>query len=279
MYRLIAFDLDGTFLDDEKQIPEENLRAIERAAERGVEIVPATGRIYRGIPEALKALPFIRYYILSNGAAVYDAREDRMLYRGDIPLELALRCYAYLDTLPVIYDCYQNEMGYMSRAMYERAEEYLAGEPGILKLVHQLRIPVEDLKETLRQRGEGLQKLQAFFKPEAEALRQETIRDLPHRFPELTATTSVKNNIEINSISAGKGKALRGLCTALGIDPARSVAFGDGSNDSEMLRMAGLGIAMANASDAVKREADLVAESNENCGVAKSIRRLLEENA
>ena len=93
MYRLIAFDLDGTFLDDEKQIPEETLRAIERAAGRGVEIVPATGRIYRGIPEELKALPFIRYYILSNGAAVYDAREDKVLLREEIPADTVIASF------------------------------------------------------------------------------------------------------------------------------------------------------------------------------------------
>lgn len=278
-YKIIAFDLDGTFLRDDKSISEENLRALEAAAARGIEPVPATGRIFRGVPPQLKELSCIRYYILSNGAAVYDSREDRILYRGDVPLALALRCYEYLDTLPVIYDCYQNEQGWITRSMLEAAPPYFALEPEVLKMLYGLRKPVEDLKETLRQRGEGLQKLQVFFKPEDEELRQATIREIPRRFPELTATTSVKNNIEINSISAGKGKALRGLCAALGIDPARSVAFGDGSNDSEMLRMAGLGVAMANASDAVKREADLVTESNEACGVAKSIWRLLEENA
>ncbi len=91
-YKLIAFDLDGTLLRDDKSIPEENLRALAAAAGRGIELVPATGRIFRGIPEAVKDLPFVRYYILSNGAAVYDSREDRTLYRGDVPLETALLC-------------------------------------------------------------------------------------------------------------------------------------------------------------------------------------------
>ena len=98
--KLIAFDLDGTLLDDEKRIPPENLRALEAAAARGWVPVPATGRIVRGIPEPVKALPGLRYFIVSNGAGVYDAAEDRLLYRGDVPLELALRCYEYMDTLP-----------------------------------------------------------------------------------------------------------------------------------------------------------------------------------
>ena len=276
-YQLIAFDLDGTFLRDDKSVPEENLRALEDAAARGLVLVPATGRIYRGIPEPIKALPFIRYYILSNGAAVYDSREGRLLYRGDVPVELALRCYEYLDTLPVIYDCYQNECGWMTRSMLEAAPPYFVKEPEVLKLLYGLRRPVDDLKETLRQRGEGLQKLQMFFLPEDEALRQEVLREIPRRFPELKATTSVKNNIEINSVEAGKGRALRALCAALGIDPAASVAFGDGSNDAEMLEAAGLGVAMANACGEVLAAADRVAAGNEEAGVGRMIEQLLRE--
>lgn len=278
-YKIIAFDLDGTFLNDDKSIPAANLRALEAAAARGMIPVVASGRIYRGVPEPLKALPFLRYYILSNGAAVYDSREDRLLYRGDVPVQLALRCYEYMDTLPVIYDCYQNEQGWMTRTMMDAAPPYFALEPEVLKLLYGLRKPVDDLKETLRQRGEGLQKLQMFFKPEDEAVRQRVLRELPARFPELVATTSVKNNIEVNSVNAGKGKALMALCAALGIDPAQTVAFGDGSNDIEMLRMAGLGVAMANASEEVKAAADCVAPGNEEAGVAAKIYELLEEGA
>lgn len=278
-YSLIAFDLDGTLLRDDKSIPEENLAAMEKAAARGITLVPATGRIFRGLPPQLKELPFLRYYILSNGAAVYDRRERRTLLRADIPLALALACFEYLDTLPVIYDCYQNECGWMTRSMLEAAAPYFVKEPEVLKMLYGLRKPVDDLKETLRERGEDLQKLQMFFKPEDEALRQETIRELPRRFPGLQATTSVKNNIEVNSANAGKGKALVSLCAALGIEAAAAVAFGDGSNDIELLRMAGLGVAMGNAAAAVKDAADLVTESNEDCGFARMIEKLLEERA
>ena len=276
---LIALDLDGTLLNDKKQLTDRARAALEAAAAAGAEIVPATGRFYQGIPEVIRDLPFVRYYILSNGAAVYDSREDRTLYRGDVPLETALRCYEYLDTLPVIYDCYQNECGWMTRSMLEAAPPYFVREPEVLKMLYGLRKPVDDLKETLRQRGEGLQKLQVFFKPEDEELRQTTIREIPRRFPALQATTSVKNNIEINSVNAGKGKALLALCDALGLPREASVAFGDGSNDTEMLLAAGLGVAMANATEDVKAAADTVTESNEDCGVGRMIRRILEDGA
>ena len=66
--RLIAADMDGTLLDDEKRIPEENLRAFRACAAQGIEIVPATGRTMRGLPDELRNLPGVHYAILTNGA-------------------------------------------------------------------------------------------------------------------------------------------------------------------------------------------------------------------
>ena len=68
--RLIATDMDGTFLDDEKQIPEANWQALLACAARGIQIVPATGRTVRGIPDRIRTLPGVRYAITTNGAVV-----------------------------------------------------------------------------------------------------------------------------------------------------------------------------------------------------------------
>lgn len=275
MYRLLAFDLDGTLLDDKKKLPEENRQALIEAAARGMILVPATGRILRGIPEAIKELPFIRYYILSNGAAVVDTREGKTLYRADVPLDLALRAYDYMDTLPVIYDCYQDEIGWMSREMYERCAPYFAYEPGILDLVNRLRIRVEDFKGTLREKGRPLQKLQMYFLPEDEEERQRQLKRIPELFPDLVATSSTSNNIELNHADANKGKAMLALAQVLGVAREETLAFGDGSNDSSMLRAAGWGVAMANSTPDVKDAADEVTMSNNDAGVAKALRRIL----
>lgn len=272
---LVAFDLDGTLLDDDKSIPAENLRALEAAADRGFVLVPATGRMTPGIPENVRSLPFCRYYIVSNGAGVYDAEEDRVLLRADIPAELAIRCCEHMDTLPVIYDCYQNDRGWMTRQMYENCEDYFPFEPHMYEMVKRLRVPVGELKQTLRQRGEAVQKMQMFFRPADLALRELELRRFPELFPELSGTTSVSNNIEINSAKAGKGKALLALAEHLGIPREDTLAFGDGTNDCELLQMAGRGVAMANADPKLKAVADEITESNRDAGVAKVLRRYL----
>lgn len=269
--KLIAFDLDGTFLDDNKEIPPENLEALKRAAERGIHIVPATGRLFIGVHDNIKSLPFIRYYILANGAQVYDAKEDKTIYRGEIPLDMALSVIDYMETLPVIYDCYQRGCGWMSEHMFERIGEFVP-HPAMQAAVRKQRRPVPDLRTLLIERGESLQKQQMFFTDMDEMLRQ---RDeiLPQLFPELLPSTSVKTNIELNHISAGKDNGLKALCEHLGFTLENAMAFGDGTNDTCMLKAAGLGVAMSNGEEEVKAAADVITLSNNEAGVAHAICR------
>ena len=271
-YRLIAFDLDGTLLDGKKNIPPENMAALKAAAEQGMHIVPATGRIYAGLPQPLKDLPFLRWCITVNGAYVYDALEDKAVYREDIPMELALRVIDYMEENHRFYDCYKDNWGYIDRRFYEHAVDFMP-DKGILDLLVRLRTPVESLRDYIQSSGTGVQKLQMYFTDMEERTRQ--LRLLPERFPELAVTSSVKNNIELNWAAANKGTALEALCRHLGVTMEETIAFGDGTNDLTMLRAAGLGVAMGNAAPEVKAAAGMVTDDNEHSGVAKVIREIL----
>ena len=273
--KLIAFDLDGTLLDDDKHLPPENLAALQSAHTQGIFLVPATGRILKALPEELLAPGLFRYFIFANGALVYDLQEQQALYRARIEPELAVRLCTYMDTLPVLYDCYRGDCGYMTQWMYDRAPEFFETEPHILKLVKSLRRPVPDLKQKIQEDGLPLEKLQMFFRPERMDERARQLELVPQLFPELIASSSLRNNIEINSARAGKGNALRALCEKLDLDTSESVAFGDGLNDADMLRAAGRGCAMQNAVPAVKEAADVTVETNNDAGVGKEIFRLL----
>lgn len=272
-YALAAFDLDGTLLDDKKNIPPENLRMLRRAAEEGLLLVPATGRIPAGMPEELMRLP-IRYGVLVNGAMLYDFERGETIAREEIPLERALEIIDYMDTLPISYDCYFHAWGYIDREKLARVEEYIR-DPGILKLVHTLRTPVDSLRQYLSEQGDSVQKLQMYFRSETFPLRERLLRELPALWPDISVTSSLPMNIELNAASANKGHTLLTLCERLGIDPEATVAFGDGSNDSSMLRAAGLGVAMGNAVAEVRAIADVVTVSNNDSGVAKVLREIL----
>ena len=167
--KLLALDLDGTLLNSQKELTPRTRDALYAAAEAGVEIVPTTGRFFTGMPEVIQKLPFLHYAITINGAQVYDIRAEKAVSRAEIPLETALRVLEYLDGFPVIYDCYQDNWGWMTRSMQENAAAFVPIDHS-LRMVRSLRTPVDELKAYLRERNRGVQKLQ-LFTPDDRALR------------------------------------------------------------------------------------------------------------
>ena len=270
--RIIALDLDGTLLDSGKNLSETNRAALAAAAEKGVHIVPTTGRFFGGMPESVRALPFVRYAITVNGAQVYDRETDTAIVREELPLGTALAVMRYLDGFDVIYDCYQDNWGRMTAAMQERAEDY-ASDAHYLKMIRELRKPYPDLKAHLEEEGHDVQKIMLFARDVA--IREKIAEGLRERFPQLAITASTWNNLELNSANAHKGLALQRFAAHLGLGLENCMAFGDGANDLTMVRMAGMGVAMSNACPEVLAAADHVTLSNDEDGVAAVIRKMV----
>lgn len=270
--KLIALDLDGTLLTTEKELTAENEAALRRAAGAGIEIIPATGRFYGAIPENVRSLPYLHYAITVNGAQIYDIREDRPLFRSEIPWRRAVEIMEYLDTLPVIYDCYMDNWGWMTRALYDRASDF-APHRHSLEMLQKMRTPVPELKAHLAEVGHDVQKIQMFFRDME--LRARAMADMKARFPDLAVSSSIPRNVELNSLEATKGVALEKLATHLGIGRADIMAFGDDLNDVTMLRTAGLGVAMANAGPEARDAADWITGSCDESGVALALNRLV----
>lgn len=268
--QIIALDLDGTLLNSNKELTPGNLAALEGAAAAGVEIVPSTGRFYGGMPEVIRELPFVHFAITVNGAAVYDVKNARDIASANIPVERAVEIMSYLDTLPIIYDCYMDNGGWMTRSHWEQAEAF-APDAHYLKMIRELRTPVPELKAFLRERGQDVQKIQLFAQDLS--LRSALLTSLPARYPQTSISTSVVNNVEINDLHANKGEALGRLAAHLGCGLSRTMAFGDGLNDLSMIQAAGVGVAMANACPEVLGAADHTTADCDHDGVAAGIRR------
>ena len=270
--RLIAFDLDGTLLTTNKELTRRTRAALCAAADAGIHLVPTTGRIFMGLPEEIREMPFIRYAICANGAAVFDRTEGKDLYSAEIPVEKAVEVMSWLDQFDVLYDCYMDNQGWMTESMWDKAPEY-ASIPYLVSSIRRLRHPVPELKAFLREYGGSVQKIQSFQK--TVEMQHFLIEETGRRFPELAVSTSVLRNVEINHADANKGKALLVLAEKLGLCRRQTMAFGDGLNDVSMIREAGSGVAMSNACDAVLAVADRVTLSNDEDGVAAVIEELL----
>lgn len=276
--KIIALDLDGTLLDSEKRLSEVNRDALARAAEKGVLIVPTTGRFFGMMPPAVRDLPFVRYAITINGAQVYDRETDTAIVKDEIPLEMALGVMEVLDRYDVIYDCYRQNWGWMTAALQDKAADYATNEH-YLKMVREFRKPVPELKAHLRETAANgdVQKIMLFATNRERSTAIDCLRKLSDeiaaKFPEVKVTSSTWNNIELNIKSAHKGNALKRFAEHLGLTLENCMAFGDGLNDFTMVEAAGLGIAMANAEPEVKRVANDIVPSNDEDGVARGIEK------
>lgn len=271
--RLIASDLDGTLLNSKKQLSDANAKALFDAAQRGIEIVPATGRFYGGMPACIRELPYVHYVITINGASVYDIKKGVSILKAEFSWEKAIGIMKILDGYPVIYDCFMDNWGWMTKSMQDKADSFATGNS--LDMIYALRKPVPDLKEYLEKTKHSVQKIQMFF--QSKELRLAAMDEITRVFEDMSVTSSIPNNIELNSKEATKGNALRALAEYLHMDLSETVAFGDDLNDISMLQNAGIGIAMANAPEFVKEAADDTTLSCDEDGVAAALNKLFRE--
>lgn len=268
--RLIAADLDGTLLNEQKQLSERTERALRQLAERGILFVPSTGRVLHAIPEQIMKLPSVGYAILVNGGCLWDCKRQCALYREEIPKDRALELAETMKSYETMYDGYIGGFGYMAKEYYDQIEVYCP--EALQAMIKTTRCPVESLENTISALGD-VQKMQMFFVDME--LRKTAWEAIKKAYPDLIVTTSVYNNLEVNTRNATKGRALEKLCTCLNIKLSQTVAFGDGCNDITMLQAAGTGVAMENGAEELKEAADVIIGTNEEEGVADFLEKFI----
>lgn len=271
MIKMAGFDLDGTLLTDRKELTSRTRKALEKAIQKGVIVLVATGRPWMGVPEELQNLQGIRYALTSNGARVIDTGRNKVLFEHLLepgPAKKALEICGKYDTLQEIYF---DGQGYAQAEKMKYVERYHRN-PSMWEYTRKTRIPVEDLYSLLEQENRGLDKVQALFAYMDE--RRRAWEELSME-EDLELVGSLGYNIEINARGVNKGTALVELGRMLGIKREEIMACGDGDNDTAMLREVGFGVAMGNAEEEIKQAADYVTLTNEDEGVAYAIEKFI----
>ena len=265
--RLIGLDLDGTTLTTDKKLTPHTKEVLEACIRQGIEVLPATGRVWSGIPEELMKMEGVHYVISSNGAAVVELATGKAVYTNGIAWDRALEVFDILERYDTFYDAYAEGNGWCEARFYENLNDY-GIEPLIQRLVKSSRTCIEDLREWVKEHKSPIEKINMFFRDEEK--RQQAFLELSG-IPDLAVTCSLTNNLEINHCTCNKGDALLNLGKILGISMEQIMACGDGNNDLEMVRNAGVGVAMENGEDSVKEAADYVTVTNDEEGVARAI--------
>lgn len=269
--KLIALDLDGTLLNSKKQLSKENRKALTECIQNGILVVPCTGRTADGIPSEIKDIDGIRYAIATNGAVIHDLKENTVLDTRMLTWEKAMELLKFVDNYPVMYDPYIEGRGITEPKFFENLSDYCLTD-ALQNLVKKTRDLHPSIIDYVRNIRKPVEKINLFF-PDMEGRAR--LRAELNKQADILVTSSIPNNLEINALGASKGEAIHRLADLLGIDRAQTMAIGDGENDFTMIRMAGVGVAMKNASEELQAEANYVTETNDDDGVAAAIYRLV----
>ena len=269
--RLIALDLDGTLLNGQKQISPRDLAAVAAAAAMGIAVVPVTGRPAQGIPQAVLDLPGVRYVVSSNGATIRDIHTGETLLEAHLEAEIARQVLARSHRFTMIREAFRAGVGYLSREDYDILCARYEG--AMLAYVLDTRqVLPGTVAEFLEEDPRPIEEL--FFltdSPETKAELRRTLEDLPG----IGFADPFPNDLEVIAGHIDKGEGLRFLLDRLKIDPSEVLAMGDGGSDLPMLRLAGIGVAPANALETVQAGADWVTASCDEDGVAAALEKFV----
>lgn len=263
-YRAIALDLDGTLTNHDKEVTPITRQALMKAQKDGAHIILASGRPTYGIAPIADHLEIDKYdgYVLSyNGGKIVKWQTKEEIYSNHLPN----------DVIPILYNYAKEKshalLGYSGKEIITEMpdDKYVKEESRINKM--QIR-KVDNLMESLEPNPT---KLLMTGDPSLMIKAEEELSELVGN--KMDVFRSAPFFIELVPKGIDKAQSLNRLLGLIGLTSNDMIAFGDGYNDLSMLKLAGIGVAMANAVPEVRAEADFITKSNEEDGVAFAIQK------
>jgi Cof subfamily protein (haloacid dehalogenase superfamily) len=269
-YKLLALDLDGTLLNDEENISENNLAFIERASQKGVKIIINTGRSHNSAKRYIKHINVHDPIITFNGAVIVNG--DEILRKITISNEIVHNIIQLLKDMaysPIVYLADGNKY-YETFGSY--TEEFLSFSKGFESEL----VKINSLSESIWNDVMRLSVVTGAH--DVPLLHSELKNKFGSEIKTLDTFFSGWNFwiFEMLNKTCSKSTGLEFLCNLYGISKSEVIAVGDNNNDLDMISWAGLGVAMKNGLDAALREADYVTEkTNNEDGVAEVIEKFI----
>lgn len=267
-YKLLVIDLDGTIIDGNGAISDEDEKALAMVAAAGVTVSLSTGRVIKACQEIIDRLSLEGHHIFFDGALVSDPSQNKEVYCKPIEGELIKQAIEFARANDIYLELYTKDRFFAERKNWSDDVHYkffgvsptIADFDGIWQ-----RERIIKAEMVVREQGER-EKSELFQKEFNGRIRFSIARS--PAFPEIDFI-----NI-INSV-VSKGEALKILASFLGISTKEIIAIGDGLNDISLLKTAGLAVAMGNAFPEVKEVADYITLDVDHSGVAAAIKKFL----
>ena len=272
--RAVLMDMDGTLLGrSQVAVSSRNMAVLQQAIEKGVHVIPCTGRVYNMLPPQLLTQKGLRYFVTSHGARAYDRDTNTSVYEDLIPAEQSAKLMSLLEGKYLYNEIAANGTIYLEKAVADNPNMSVVPEHHIWYVRDNCFTAVEKPSEYFLEHGVAVEKMNIYGIPEA---MQQDI------FDAITATGFIKHtrgaaaaNLEFSHHTLNKLNATSALLEKLGVSYEETLAIGDSSSDLEIIKACGVGIAMGNAPDDIKAAADDVTAPNTEDGLAKAFEKYI----
>ncbi len=262
-YKLLVTDIDGTLTDETHSIVPLNKKAIDVAKKLGVYITLATGRRPESAKPFVEILDITLPIIVYNGAGIYDYKEEKFLYKEVLDKDSAVYIISLLENYPELNPFIYYDHGSYTKWNNEVVREYMKKDKIAL-------IFKKDLLSMVRE--EPPIKIMIIGE---RSLLDKFYNEVTKKNLNVNFTNSEINYLEVLPMAASKGNMLKFLAKDLGISLDEVIAVGDKDNDISMIEIAGLGVAVANASPGLKKIARYIAPSGSEGGVWDVVNKFL----
>ncbi len=265
-YKMIVLDLDGTLTNNKKEITPRTKEALMKAQAKGVKIVLASGRPTYGIMPLAEELELKKnggFILAFNGGKIIDCSDCRTIFEQKLDETLVPLLYHAAKEAGMQILTYQGE----GIAATDKNDKYVQEEARINKM------PVEEYDDFLQQLVYPVNKCLIVGDPAP--LHQLEIKLKKELEGRMDVYRSADYFLECVPLGIDKARSLDRLIATLGITKEEVIACGDGYNDLSMINFSGLGVAMSNAADDIKAQADYVTLSNEEDGIAHVVDKFI----
>lgn len=270
--RAVLVDMDGTLLGKSQvAISVRNMAAVQKAIEKGVHVIPCTGRVYDMLPPQLLTQKGLRYFVTCHGARAYDREKNISLYEDLIPADQSSKLWSMLEGKGLYNEVAANTTIYFEKAVSDNFDMAVMPEHHIWYMRDNCFTAVEKPSEYFLKNNICIEKMNIYGIPEN---MQKEIYDA------VTATGFIKHtrtgagpSLEFSHYTLDKIKATDAILNELGISYEETFAIGDSSSDVEIIKKCGIGIAMGNAPQEIKDIADGVTALNTEDGVALALEK------
>jgi HAD-superfamily hydrolase, subfamily IIB len=270
-YKLLCIDMDGTLLNDNKEISERNREALKKAQERKVKVVISTGRLFTSAYYYADLIGIKAPIISANGAFIREKDRNEVIYKSLLGKENCEKVLKVLREQGLIPNFHTSEAIYTEKSnqhiqMYMKAND---------RYPENKRVKIEFVEDWSRVFEENKDEILKCLTIENDIKKVQRAKEEIIKLGILEVVSSATNNFEVMCKGVSKGRGVEILAAYYNIPREEVICIGDNENDLSMIEYAGLGIAMGNADEDTKAAAQYITGTNNESGVAMAIEKFI----